>query len=70
MPKQGTPDAAGAEPLALHRKKRELVHRVETAQITSEFEAIDDPRRGSQTDMLGAEITVAFHDPAILKAMY
>ena len=32
MPKQHSPDAAGAQPFALHRQKRELVHRVETAQ--------------------------------------
>ena len=58
MTEQRSPDAAGAQPLALHRQERELVHRVETAQIASEFEAVDDPRRGSQRNVLGTEIAV------------
>ena len=64
MLEQHSPDAAGAQPLALHRQKRELVQRVETAQIASEFEAIDDLRRRSQTDMLGTEIAMPLYDPA------
>ena len=68
MMEQHSPDAGGAQPRALHRQKRELIHRVETAQIESKFEAIDDPRRGSQTDMFGAQVAVPLHYPAILEA--
>src|SRR5208283_5602445 len=62
MKEQDSPEASSAQPLALHRQKRELVHRIETAQIESEFEAIDDTRRRSQTDVLGTEIAMALYD--------
>ena len=69
MLEQHAPDAAGAQPLALHRQKRELVDRVETAQFASEFQAIDDSRRGSQTDVLGAKVAMPLDDPAIPEAL-
>ena len=51
-------DATGAGPVAFHRKKRELVHRIKRPQIGSELQTIDYLWLRSQTDMLRTEIAV------------
>ena len=56
-------DSAGAEPFAFHRQKCELIQWVDKPQVRPEFKAIDNPRHGTQTDVLWAEIAMSFHDP-------
>ena len=68
-PKQNLPDTAGADLFAFHRQKRELIHRIKRPQIGSEFEAIDHLRRGSETDVLRAEIAMPLHYPAFDKPL-
>src|SRR6516165_1889607 len=65
--KQDLPYVAGADPFAFHRKKRQFVHRIKGPQIASELQAIDYLRHGSETDVLGTEIAMAFHHPAVVE---
>ena len=67
---QDPPNTGSTQPLAFHGEKGEFVDRVETAEVSAEFEAVDDERRRSQKDMLGAQIAVALHDPALLGPLH
>ena len=62
-------DETGAQPLALHSEKGQFLDGVLKPKISPEFEAIDDPRRGPQTDMLGAQITMSLNDSPILETL-
>ena len=43
--------------------------RVETAQVSAEFQTIDDLRVGSEADVFGPKITMPLHDSAIDQAL-
>jgi len=54
-------DAGVPETLDLQSKKRNLLCRIEQAQVSIELEAIDHTDRMRDTDMLGSQIPVSFH---------
>lgn len=64
-------DPGGAEDLAFEAEMVRFVIGIDDAQGAAEFETVDDLQRFSQADMFGAEVAVAFDDPApaILRSM-
>ena len=59
-------DPTGTEEVAFQGQKRQLVERVDQAERTTEFKAVDNDRGIGETDMLRPQIAVAFDDTAML----
>ena len=59
-----SPAQRGAEPLAFDAQKGDFVERIDHAQARIELQAIDNPHRVAEADVLGAQIAVAVDDAA------
>ena len=58
-----------AEPLAFDAEKRDLIEGVHCPQPRIELQAVDDPDRIAQPDMLGTQVSMAIDDAAIANAL-
>ena len=63
-------DPTGTEELAFQGQKRQLVEGVDQAQLTTEFQAIDDDRRIGEADMLWPQVAVSLDDTALLDSVF
>ena len=55
---------SGAEPLAFEAQECDLVEWIDSPQARIELEAIDDPHRIAEPDVLGAQVAVSVDDAA------
>jgi len=55
---------------ALHREVRQLIDRVEEAEVTVELQTIDDSGLGGEADVLGPEIAVCVDDLPLAGALF
>ena len=58
----------GAEPLALKAQEGDLVERIDRAQAGIELQAVDDPDRIAEPDVLGTQVAVPVDDAAAAHA--
>ena len=60
---------AGAEPIAFKAQERDLVEWIDGPQARIELEAVDDPHRIAQPDVLGAQVAVPIDDATLANAL-
>jgi len=63
------PRPAGAEPIAFKAQERDLVEWIDGPQARIELEAIDDPHRITQPNMLRAQVAVPIDDATLANAL-
>lgn len=61
-PKHALAEIDGTQAFALEREEGGFIGGIRHAQVSREFEAVDDCQFRSQADMFGAQVTMAFHD--------
>ena len=59
----------GAEPLAFKAQECDLVEWIDRSQARIELQAVDDPDRIAEPDVLGAQVAVAVDDAARADAL-
>ena len=63
------PRPAGAEPIAFKAQERDFIEWIDGPQARVELEAIDDPHRITQPNMLGAQVAVPIDDATLANAL-